>query len=78
MIKRKLLEDVKNHLSKKEISLIVGPLQAGDCTYRHARFCGFFAGRANKGLFHPFLAVVQPGVALIGQTIMMPASPGNE
>jgi predicted AAA+ superfamily ATPase len=32
MIKRKLLEDVKNHLSKKEISLIVGPRQAGKTT----------------------------------------------
>ncbi|MCK5055695.1 MAG: ATP-binding protein, partial [Candidatus Aminicenantes bacterium] len=32
MIKRKLLQDLKDHLSKKEISLIVGPRQAGKTT----------------------------------------------
>ncbi|GBD95827.1 MAG TPA: ATP-binding protein [Nitrospirae bacterium] len=32
MIKRKLLSDLKGHLSKKEISLIVGPRQAGKTT----------------------------------------------
>lgn len=32
MIKRKILDDLKEHLSKKEISLIVGPRQAGKTT----------------------------------------------
>ena len=32
MIKRKLLDELKDHLSKKEISLIVGPRQAGKTT----------------------------------------------
>ena len=32
MIKRNLLEQLKDHLSKKEISLIVGPRQAGKTT----------------------------------------------
>ncbi len=32
MIKRNLLEQLKGHLSKKEISLIVGPRQAGKTT----------------------------------------------
>lgn len=32
MIKRKLFSDIKSHLSKKEISLIVGPRQAGKTT----------------------------------------------
>jgi len=32
MIKRKLHKDLKEHLSKKEISLIIGPRQAGKTT----------------------------------------------
>ena len=32
MIERRLFEDLKQHLSKKEISLIVGPRQAGKTT----------------------------------------------
>ena len=32
MIKRYLFDDVKEHLSKKEISFIVGPRQAGKTT----------------------------------------------
>ncbi len=32
IIKRKLLDDLKKHLSKKEISLIIGPRQAGKTT----------------------------------------------
>jgi predicted AAA+ superfamily ATPase len=32
MIERKLFEDLKRHLSQKEISLIVGPRQAGKTT----------------------------------------------
>ena len=32
MIKRKLFEELKNHLSKQEISFIVGPRQAGKTT----------------------------------------------
>ena len=31
-IKRDILEDLKRHLSKKEITLIVGPRQAGKTT----------------------------------------------
>lgn len=32
MIKRRLLQELKNHLRKKEISLIIGPRQAGKTT----------------------------------------------
>lgn len=32
MIERKRFEDLKRHLSRKEISLIVGPRQAGKTT----------------------------------------------
>lgn len=32
MIRRKLLEDLKKHLPAKEISLIIGPRQAGKTT----------------------------------------------
>ena len=32
MIERKLFKDLKKHLSQKEISLIVGPRQAGKTT----------------------------------------------
>ncbi|WP_156095573.1 AAA family ATPase [Thermodesulfobacterium commune] len=32
MIKRKLLEEIKGHLNKREITFIVGPRQAGKTT----------------------------------------------
>jgi len=32
MIQRKILDDIRAHLSKREISLIIGPRQAGKTT----------------------------------------------
>ena len=32
MIKRRLFEDLKEHLSQKDLSLIIGPRQAGKTT----------------------------------------------
>ena len=50
MIKRKLINELKNHLQAKEISLIVGPRQAGKTTLMK-ELMGFLKQQGKKTVF---------------------------
>ncbi|HOK17543.1 MAG TPA: AAA family ATPase [Candidatus Paceibacterota bacterium] len=55
VIKRHLLEEIKKHLSKKEITLIIGPRQVGKTTLM-LQLKDYLEKKGEKTLFFKILS----------------------